>query len=681
MKLEYPEAPIEPRTVTFGSVTLSDPYAWLEEDSERALTWQSRQDELATRFVRSLPQYPPLLAQHLALMAASRLGTFAPTFAGGRWFRNWTPDGENFDVLEVGEGPVARGRRVLDFNQGARREPRRIEAMIPSPDGRKVVVSWSEGGHEQQNFQVLDVATGAVLLERIPQVRAHWAAWLPDSSGFYYMAYAPALSATAGRVYLQLLGQPPPTQAEDLELTHPVTFPRRAADDRHMFVLADHLNQRPDYIRDATTDAPWRPFLKGVAHSFRGDIIGDRYVALTNEGAPTGRVVSIPLATPTDRSTWRELLPASANVLASLVVVGSRYVLVDLIDTYSRVRVFRADGTLEWQLPLPEPGTVNQFAGPYLLYNMIDCVARGGTDEIVFVFSSLRTSPALYRANLARRVMEPLTKPHTQLDAVVRDFAATSDDGARVPYRVVARSDVDLTRPQPTILFGYGGFAAAVVPGWTSFAAWIRNGGVVALAHLRGGGEFGPDWWHQGRLQHKQNTFNDVNAVAADLIRRGLTTPRQLGVNGGSNGGTMAAAAAVQRPDLYRASVPQVPQTDVLARMRDPVALAATLDYGDPRDPEMSRVLHAWSPYHGVRDGVGYPALFIDCGLNDPRCPPWHGRKFAARVQQATASDRPVLLRVRAGAGHGAVGKQAACEQNAEVLAFFAEQLGLPIGK
>ncbi|HEY0916613.1 MAG TPA: prolyl oligopeptidase family serine peptidase [Solimonas sp.] len=679
MKPDYPQTDIEPQTVTFGSVTLSDPYAWLEEESARAVEWQARQDALATNHVRSLPQYAPLLAQNLAYAAASRLGSFTPTYAGGRWFRHWMPDDQDCDVLEVGAGPISPGRRILDFNQGTHAEPRKIEAMAPSPDGHKIIVTWGEGGREQQYFQVLDVDTGALLLDGVPQLRPQWTAWLPDSSGFYYMAYDPALSATAGRIYLQRLGQPAPTQPEDLELTHPVAIPRTSADGRHMLLFADHLNRRPDYIRDTTADGPWRPFLKGVPHSFRGDIIGDRFIALTNEDAATGRVVSIPLATATDRGTWRELLPASANVLASLVVVGSRYVLVDLVDTYSRVRVFNAEGVLEWELPLPEPGTVNQFAGPYLLYNMVDCVAAGGADEIVFVFSSLRTSPALFRADLARRQLEPLTQPHTRIDAVVQDFATTSKDGARVPYRLVARRDVDLSRPQPSIVFGYGGFSAAVVPGWTPFSAWIRNGGVLVVAHLRGGGEFGPDWWHQGRLRHKQNTFNDVNAVAEDLIRRGLTTPAQLGVQGGSNGGTMAAAAAVQRPDLYRASAPQVPQTDVLARVRDPISVTATLDYGDPLDPEMSQVLHAWSPYHGVREDVAYPAFFIDCGLNDPRCPPWHGRKLAARLQHASASERPVLLRVRAGAGHGPVGKQAAAEQNAEILAFFAAELALPI--
>lgn len=677
--MRYPQTAFRPKSVTYGAVTYDDPYAWLEENSEEALAWQSQQDALAQEFLRALPQRAAFVASELEMLKGSRKGMVTPTHAGGRWFRVWTPDDQEQTVLEVSDDPVAPGRRLVDFNVGGGAEGRKVDNAIPSPDGRKVILIWSTAGRELEHLQVLDVDTGAVLLDKIPHFYPTWMAWLPDGSGFYYSAYDLAVSSTEARVFLCKLGQPAPTQAEPLALTHPVAIPKRSADGRHMFVFGDHLNPRPDFIRDTHGDGPWRPFLKGVSDTFRGDVIGDRFIALTSEGAPTGRVVSIPLATPTDRSTWRELLPASSAVLATLIVVGQRYVLVDLVDSFSRVRVFKADGTLEWEVPLPEPGVVNMFGGVFLLYNMVDCVVRGGPDEITFVFSSLRTSPALYRANVVRRTVERLTEPGTRLDAVVQRFSATSADGARVQYEVLARKDVDLSKPQPTFIYGYGGFAAAMVPGWTAFAGWVMHGGVLVLGHLRGGGELGPEMWHQGRLAHKQNTFNDVHAIAEDLIRRGITTPRHLGVHGGSNGGTMAAAVAVQRPDLYRASVPQVPTTDILGRVRDPIAMASSLDHGDPNEPGMAEVIRAWSPYQNVRDGVKYPALLIDCGLNDPRCPPWHGRKFAARVQQASTSGLPVLLRVRAGAGHGPVGRQAAIDQLVDILAFLAEQLGLKV--
>src|SRR6185437_2665001 len=186
-----------------------------------------------------------------------------------------------------------------------------------------------------------------------------------------------------------------------------------------------------------------------------------------------------------------------------------------------------------------------------------------------------------------------------------------SKDGTVVPYRVVAGVESALSKTTPTVIFGYGGFNVAFLPGWvgTMFAAWIQAGGAVVLAHLRGGGELGSPWWLAGRLQNKQNTFNDVHAIAEDVIRGGISSPQHLAVFGGSNGGTMAAVAVVQRPDLFRAGVSQVPITDVLGRVRDPISMSATLDYGDPRDPVMAEVQRAWSPYENICDGVAYPAV------------------------------------------------------------------------
>ncbi|MFO1287432.1 MAG: hypothetical protein U1F49_13455, partial [Rubrivivax sp.] len=239
MKLAYPETPIQERAVTFGRVTCADPYQWLEEETPESGAWQHEQDALATRYLRGLPLYASFLAQELELAAGSRLGVIVPVCAGGRWFRAWTPDDENLGVLEVAAGPAERGRRIVDCNADRGSEPLSIDAFTPSPDGRKVTVTMSRGGREQGSFRVLDVDTGEVLLDRIEQQRPGWVAWLPDSTGFYYTAY-PAESATAAEVYLLRLGEPAPKQAEAIEATHPVLIPRRAADGRHMFILADH---------------------------------------------------------------------------------------------------------------------------------------------------------------------------------------------------------------------------------------------------------------------------------------------------------------------------------------------------------------------------------------------------------------------------------------------------------
>lgn len=680
VELDYPKAECSPQPVIYGGgVYYEDAFRWLEEDTEPVVSWQTAQDVLTTTYLASLPSYAAFSERLSALGDTSSLTT--PKFAGGRWFRIRVPDGEDFHVLEVAESPAGPGRRIMDLNALRSDEPLKFDALLPAPDGRKVIVGWSAAGRELENFQILDVDTGELLLERLPQKRVMNSAWLPDSTGFYYMGYDPAVSMTHGRIFRHLLGKAPPTEPEALDLRHPVARPMAAADGRHMLVYLDHLHPRPDFIKQLPDGGDWRPFLKDMPGMFRGDIQGDRFVAITDDGAPRGRLVSIPLSTPMQRETWQELVPACDSVLVSVMVVGERIVLMDLVDTYARLRVLSSNGALEGEIALPGGGVVNTFGGPYSIVNMVDCLAPGKRDEVLFVFSSPTESPALYGADVVRRSLSRLTEPAVRLDARVHDRSARSADGTTVRYRVVARSGANLTKPAPTVIFGYGGFNVAFLPGWagTMFAAWIQAGGVLVLAHLRGGGEFGSRWWQDGRLQAKQNTFNDVYAIAQEVIRSGLSSPRQLAVLGGSNGGTMVAVATVQRPDLFQAGVSQVPITDVLGRLRDPISMGATLDYGDPLDPVMAPVLRAWSPYQNITDGVAYPAVLIDSGLNDPRCPPWHGRKFAARLQQASSSGRPVLLRVRAGAGHGAVGRAAQRLQETETLAFLAEQLALEL--
>lgn len=672
--MNYPIAKPQPTAVTHGRVSYTDSFQWLEENTPESLEFQAQQNQYTLDWMASRPARARAEALIDAMPSA---GHDFPSYSGGRWFRKRVVEGKSLEVIEVADAVDGPWRVVVDFNVMSKGESLVADTLIPSPDGRKLAFGWGIDGRELAEFRVIDVDSGELLLESIRQVRPIFPSWFPDSSGLYYAAWDPERSLFQSRVYRQVLGEAPVTQPEDCEIVHPMMWAKVAADGKHVLLIADHLNPRPEYIRDGTAAGGWRPFLKGETALFRGDIIGDRYYAVTDEGAKCGRLVSIPLATPTDRSTWKELVPGSENVLGSLLVVDGCLVLADLVDTYSRLRVLDTDGRLKGEIALPARGAISIMQ--FVIFNMIDMMWKGDRGEVLFPFSSPVQSPALYKANIHTLEVTALIQPAMQLDAGLHDCAATSADAARVPYRVVARNDVDLSRPQPTVIYGYGGFAAALVPGWADahYAAWVQAGGVLVFAHLRGGGELGPDMWHQGRLQHKQNTFNDVYAVAEDLIARGVTTPAQLGVTGGSFGGLMATVVAVQRPDLFRASVAHAAAPDVLARGRDPIALAASLDCGDPDDPEMSEVQAAYSPYHNVKSGTAYPALLLDSGEKDDRCPPWHVRKLAARMQPANAGPNPILLRVREGSGHGErrpAGKRA---EGADFLTFFIDQLGL----
>lgn len=672
--MKYPIAKTQPVPVSYGRVSITDDFQWLEEDSPESLDFQARQDRLTQDWFKDSPSR----ARAEALMdSMPRIENDLPLVSGGRWFRKRTPDGQKMHVVEVADAFEGPWRRVVDLADFAKGRMLAVDNFVPSPDGRKLLLGFAVDGVELAELRVFEVDSGKVLMESIPQVYAFFAAWLPDSNGFYITGRNAAAPQDGAWIYRHILGAEPNTQREDYERTADTMWVRASADGKHMLLIADHLNPRPEYIRDETAEGGWRPFLGGEIAQFRGDIIGDRYYAVTSDGAPCGRLVSIPLATPKDRSTWKELLPGSSDVLGTLLVVDGCLVLADLVDTWSRLRVFDTEGQLKGEVRLPGRGSLSNTQ--FVIFNMLDMFWKGDAGEVLFPFSSPLQSPALYKVNVHTLEVTALVQPQFSLQGQVQSHFATSADGARVPYHVIARADVDLSRPQPTAMYGYGGFQAALIPGWsgTWLGAWLKGGGVLVLMHLRGGGELGPDMWHQGRLQRKQNSFNDVFAIAEDVIARGISAPGKLGVVGGSNGGVMAAAVAVQRPDLFRASISQVPIVDPLARSRDAICMASTLDYGDPNDAEMSEVLRAWSPYHNVKDGTAYPALLLDAGKEDLRCPPWHVRKMVARLQPANAGPHPVLMRVREGVGHGAADMEGQRAQGLDWLHFFVDQLGL----
>jgi prolyl oligopeptidase len=302
---------------------------------------------------------------------------------------------------------------------------------------------------------------------------------------------------------------------------------------------------------------------------------------------------------------------------------------------------------------------------------MVTAAGNGCT----FSFSSLTRSPATYHYVAGATAPRQVTAPQVSVDGAVMQTGTANG----IPYKLVCKTEHP--EPRPLIIGAYGALNIAWLPAYlfTLPAAWVHLGGVYVHAHLRGGGEYGTDWWQAARRHTKQTTFDDLYAVAEDLIDQGWTTPEQLGVFGASLGALTAAVAATQRPQLFRACVAVMPVLDLLGCRKDPVTMAdiVATDLGDPQDPSDVAVLQTYSPYHQVRDGTAYPAVLLDCGASNQSCPAWHSRKMAARLQQATSSRHPVLLRGRP-AGHiPDTAPEDVLWREAEQLAFFTEQLGL----
>ncbi|MEV4107804.1 prolyl oligopeptidase family serine peptidase [Nonomuraea sp. NPDC049695] len=687
--MRYPDTPVRPERNEIGGQVFDDPYQWLEDGGQDVLAWQEAQDELARSHIHGWPDHERLAARVGELveqMDARNL--VVPVRYGPRWFSGRIPEGRELMVYEVSDAPTGPWRTVIDLNELSDGTPLRI-APQPSPDGSLLAYSLDAAGRELPELKVIEIDTGKVLLDGVPQQRPGLVTWLPDGDGFFYLADdhrtgdATAAGPLRRRLFFHRLGEAPPTEPEPLDIPYLYAVPRISRDGRWAVLQVDHLRPRPHFLArlDGSGQEPrgWREFVTDAEHLYKGVIVGDAYVAVTTAGAPRGRLVRIPLDRPGDRDAWTELVPGGDAVLTGVTLVGDRLVLGELVDTVSRVRILDLDGKELGEVPLPGQGSVSSIAQGVVALGVMDQVV-GCEDAITFGYTSYTQSPTVYHYELESGALTALQGGrHTLPGLVTSRVWATSKDGTRVPCTLVHRAGLDRAEPRPTLIHAYGGFNIAELASYLGpLAAFVEAGGVYAHAHVRGGGEFGLEWWEAGRLHAKQNTFDDLYAVAERLIADGVTAPDRLAFQGASNGGMLAGVAATQRPDLWRAVVCGAPKLDLMRVARDPVGAAATIpEYGNPADPADASVLMAYSPYHNVRSGTAYPAILLEAGANDPRCPAWHSRKFAARTQAATTGSHPVLLRVWSDAGHGGTSWSTVVAQQTDWLAFVMRELGL----
>jgi len=673
--LEYPAARTDATIDSRAGVDFPDPYRWLEAEDEEVRDWQRAQGQLAADYVRQWPHFQALRAR-VAHYLPARFGN-VPRFSAGQWFRSEISEGGTQACALVANTPFGPGRVLFDPASENSETPPFLSWIAPSPDGSVLALGVCADGSENNTVRLIDVASGKLLPGAPEQtLMDNWtggATWLPDSSGFYFLAVNVSDAVQAIHLHDMATGAQTLT---DIPFQRPdYTMVSISTDGRHAVAQSGVMTPLPVALRDLREEG-WRPFVTGVAGTVAGHLIGDRYVAVTDLGAPRGRVVGIPIdsETPNDSSTWEEIVPESDAVIRTLTPVGDHLYLSEFVDTYAHLRIVASNGKEIGEVPLPDRGAIAEL--PFPLMNL---TTRGHPKEFLFAFSSLTASWGVYRHRPGVDSLETLKAPDIRLQsAVVEDHWATSADGTRIPYHVVRMPEA---KAGAALIYAYGGFNAPWVPQFPSngMAAIVEAGGLFVHAHLRGGAEFGLEWWEGGRLQNKQNCYADLYAVAEDLIARGVTTPERLAVTGGSNGGLMAGVAITQRPDLWKAVVPRVPFLDAIGGMREPYGyVTSKLEFGDPEDPDDVRRMAEFSPYHLVEKGTAYPAVFIDAGDTDPRCPAWHSRKFAARLQAANAADTPILIHIWENVGHGwATDKDTEITEHTEWLAFLMQQLGL----
>ncbi|KOG37048.1 prolyl oligopeptidase family serine peptidase [Streptomyces resistomycificus] len=692
MNIEYPFAhqDLEPR-ILHGR-TVEDPYRWLENaDSEETRKWSAAQRDLCDRALGRLPGRAKLRARITELMGAGTIS--APVWRGERqFFTRRRPDQERAVLLTV--DATGQERVLLDPLRLDPTGSTTLDSWQPDMEGRRLAYKTSRGGTEESSLQVMDVATGELLEGPFPRVRHSAIAWLPGGRAYYYVRQLPVgdgpvtETGPGRRVYLHRVGTDPDADdvlifGEDLPDTYDYGM-LVSPDGRWLSLGASQgTENRSDlWVGDLTEGSPEAPVFRAVQVGVDADSgiymwrDGRAYI-FTDRDAPRSRLCVAPFSD-LSYGAWRDLVPEDPEaVLTDFAILDGpgvdRSVLLVCWTRHSANEVTVHDletGGRIGEVPTPGVGTLGGlFERP-----------EGG-HEAWFSYAD-STSPGVilrYDARLGTTDTWADAPGAVDLPAVQSSQVGyCSGDGTTVHMRVI--EPLHRTGPSPTILFGYGGFGASMVPEYDpSVLAWVEAGGVYAVAGLRGGGEEGEEWHRAGMRENKQRVFDDFHAAAEALIDGGWTTSAQLGIHGGSNGGLLVGAALTQRPELYRAVVCEAPLLDMVRYELFGQGRLWSAEYGSAQFPEELGWLLDYSPYHHVREGTAYPAVLFTVSENDARVDPMHARKMCAALQRATSSEAPVLLRSESDVGHKGRSLSRVAGLAGDTLAFLARHTGLDL--
>ena len=705
-ELAIPTAPATPKrpvTDEYHGVKVTDDYRWLENwDDPVVQQWSADQNARTRAYLDHLPSRPAIKERLKQLVAASSASYYDLQFRGATLFsmKYQPPQQQPMLVALRSADDPGSAKIVFDPNAASSKGSLAVDFYAPSLDGKYVAAALSENGSEDSSAHVFEVATGKELSDVVPRVNFATAggsiAWKGDGSGFYYTRYPqgndrpPEDANFYQQVYFHKLGTDP---RQDVYIIGK-DFPRIAeiqlsTSGDGNWLLAAVANgdggQFAHYVMDRA--GHWTQVTKfddGIVSvrfgaADEGSVPDKNLYLLSRKNAPRGQILRLPLAH-LDLAQAKVIVPQSPGAgpdegarasIENFVPTAGRLYVIDMIGGPSRVRVFDAQDR-----PLPAP--------PLPPISAVGRVVWIGGGNVLFYTSTYLDPPAWYRfdaaSGKATRTALFETSPVKFDDAeVVRDFAV-SKDGTRVPINIIRRKGTKLDGSNPTLLEGYGGYGNSMKPFFlgSEERIWLDQGGVDVLTNLRGGGEYGEEWHTAGNLTRKQNVFDDFLACAQYLIDHRYTSPAHLAIIGGSNGGLLMGAAFTERPDLFRAVVSFVGIYDMLRVELDPNGAFNTTEFGTVKNPEQFKALYAYSPYHHVKDGTAYPAILFLTGENDHRVNPMQSRKMTARLQAATGSDRPILLRTTSSAGHGiGTALDEEIEQGADYYSFLFDQLGI----
>jgi prolyl oligopeptidase len=683
------------QTDVYHGVTIADPYRWLEADvreSPEVAAWVEAENKHTFAWLEEIPQRAAIKERLTKLWNFAKFGT--PSQVAGKIFFEKNDGLQNQYVLYMQKSEDAEPEVLIDPNKWSEDGTIALGDTSISPDGRYLAYSVQEAGSDWEVWHVMEIDTKKVLADELRWIKFSGPTWTHDGRGFFYARFPePAEGAQFQdlnlnqKVYYHQLGDAQANDALVYERTDEPEwgFGCGVTDDGRYLVITFYHgtdNRCQVYYRDLLQPyAAPAPIVSNFDNEF--SFIGNDatvFYFLTDLEASNKRVVSLDLrdlaAVPGDKRNdntalpWKEIIPQQQDVIEGISLVCNQFIVETLHDAQTQVQLYSLEGKPIRKVELPGIGSANGFGG------------RQTDTETYYSFSSYTVPPSIYRYDLLTGESELFKQAKVDFDPEkfeVKQVFAQSKDGTRVPIFIAHKKGLVLDGTNPTLLYGYGGFAISLTPSFSiSRLAWMEMGGVFALTNIRGGGEYGEDWHKAGTKLTKQNSFDDFISAAEWLIANKYTSSKKLAIQGGSNGGLLIGACMTQRPDLFGACIPEVGVMDMLRFHQFTAGRYWVDDYGSSDDPEEFKALQKYSPLHNIKPGTCYPPTLVTTADTDDRVIPGHSFKFAAALQAAQGCDNPILIRIETRAGHGAgTPTTKLIEELSDEWAFLVRALGM----
>lgn len=652
----YPETKKGDVVDDYNGTEVPDPYRWLEDDkSEETAAWVKAENEVTFSYLESIPFRNQLKERMTEIWNYPKMGT--PFKEGDLYFYSYNTGLQNQDIIYKKSSLEEKGEVFLDPNTFSEDGTVALAGLSYSKDHQYVAYGISKGGSDWREFFVKEIATGNDLGDHIEWIKNSGVSWY--KRGFFYTRYdTPAMGDELkgenknAKIFYHALGtlQPDDRLVHKDEANPDRSFYMTVTEDEQYMMLMGYESTSGNSLAFKKAGLDDLPFT-WLDEDFDDNYSpvgnnGDMLFVLTDNDAPRYRLVGIDLNNPA-REHWVDIIPEhEKNVLESATLAGEKIIAQYIQDAYNSASVYELDGSLLHEVALPGIGSLGGFRG-----KMKDKTA-------FYSFTSFNYPTTTFKYNIDKNISELLFTPEVDFDAETyetRQVFYPSKDGTSIPMFIVHKKGLVLDGNNPTLLYGYGGFNISETPSFsTTRAVWLEQGGVFALANMRGGGEYGEAWHKAGTVLQKQNVFDDFIAAAEYLIREKYTSSNRLAIYGGSNGGLLIGAVINQRPELFAAAIPMVGVMDMLRFQKFTIGRYWTIDYGSSDNPEQFKYLLGYSPLHNISSDKDYPAVLVTTGDHDDRVVPAHSFKYIATLQEKYKGKNPVMIRINTDAGHGA---------------------------